>query len=67
MNAAASAAPAPANAETCHEVRRSELPLCCPTPSMALWNSHPRVYLPIEAEGGRATCPYCGSQFVLVD
>jgi len=66
MNAA-SAVLAPANTELCHEVRRSELPLCCPTPSMALWNSHPRVYLPIEAKGGRVTCPYCGSQFVLVD
>jgi len=65
MNAAAPLAQA--NAETCHEVRRSELPLSCPAPSMALWNSHPRVYLPIEAQGGRAECPYCGSQFVLVD
>ena len=35
-------------------------------PSMALWNSHPRVYLPIE-KTGRATCPYCGASFVLVD
>jgi len=65
MNAVAPLAPA--NAESCHEVRRSELPLSCPTSSMALWNSHPRVYLPIEAQGGRAQCPYCGSHFVLVD
>jgi uncharacterized Zn-finger protein len=33
---------------------------------MALWNSHPRVYLPIEARG-EADCPYCGAHFVLVD
>jgi len=65
MNAAAPLAKA--NADTCYEVRRSELPLSCPTPSMALWNSHPRVYLPIEAQGGRAECPYCGTHFVLVD
>jgi len=63
----ASAPPAKVNAESCHEVRRSELPLSCPTPSVALWNSHPRVYLPIEAMGGRVRCPYCGSQFVLLD
>ena len=47
-------ATAPANAQTRYEVRRAELPLSCPTPAMALWNSHPRVYLPIEAEGGEA-------------
>jgi uncharacterized Zn-finger protein len=34
---------------------------------MALWNSHPRVYLAIEAEGGESQCPYCGAHFVLVD
>ena len=55
---------APANAERRYEVQRSELPLSCPTPAMALWNSHPRVYLPIEATG-EATCPYCGAHFVL--
>lgn len=50
-----------------HEVRRADLPLSCPLPSMSLWNSHPRVYLAIEAEGGRAECPYCGEQYLLVD
>ena len=55
---------APANAERRYEVQRSELPLSCPTPAMALWNSHPRVYLPIEATG-EATCPYCSAHFVL--
>lgn len=57
---------APANTERRYEVQRSELPLSCPTPAMALWNSHPRVYLPIEATG-EATCPYCGAHFVLKD
>lgn len=56
----------PANAERQYQVRRAELPLSCPTPAMALWNSHPRVYLPIEASG-KARCPYCGAQFELVD
>jgi uncharacterized Zn-finger protein len=33
---------------------------------MALWNSHPRVYLPVEEERS-CKCPYCGAQFVLID
>jgi len=56
--------PQPANTERRYTVKRSELPLACPTPEMALWNSHPRVYLPIEATGS-AKCPYCGAVFVL--
>lgn len=57
----------PANAERRYEVRRGDLPLSCPTPEMSLWNSHPRVYLPIEKQGGEAQCPYCSAQYVLVD
>jgi uncharacterized Zn-finger protein len=60
------AAPGPAGVQR-HEVRRADLPLSCPLPSMALWNQHPRVYLPIEAEGGTSHCPYCGATYVLVD
>ena len=59
--------PEQANAERRYEVSRSELPLSCPMPAMGLWDSHPRVYLPIESEGGKADCPYCGAHFVLVD
>jgi uncharacterized Zn-finger protein len=55
-----------ANAESSYEVRRADLPLSCPMPSMALWNSHPRVYLPVE-ETGTAKCPYCGAVFVLAE
>lgn len=58
--------PLPANTERRYEVVRAQLPLSCPTPEMALWNSHPRVYLPIEATGS-AKCPYCGAVFVLKD
>lgn len=54
----------PANTERRYSVTRAELPLSCPTPGMAVWNSHPRVYLPIEATGS-AKCPYCGAVFVL--
>ncbi|CEG55839.1 zinc-finger domain-containing protein [Legionella fallonii] len=54
----------PANAKKNYVVHRSELPLSCPTNEMELWNSHPKVYLPIE-ETGVEVCPYCGSRFVL--
>lgn len=57
---------AQANAQQRYEVTRADLPLSCPMPSMALWNSHPRVYLPIEQERN-CICPYCGAQFVLID
>lgn len=60
------AQPQPANAQTQYEVRRADLPLSCPLPEMALWNSHPRVYLPIEATG-EAECPYCSAHFTLKD
>lgn len=50
-----------------YEVRRADLPLSCPLPSMAVWNEHPRVYLSIVEDGGRSKCPYCGTTYVLVD
>ncbi len=57
-----------ANAEKRYTVHRADLPLSCPLPSMALWNSHPRVYLAIEAAPDHEVqCPYCGAHFVLAD
>lgn len=56
----------PANAENHYDVTHSDLPLSCPMPGMALWNSHPKVYLAVEASGS-AKCPYCGAQFTLKD
>ena len=56
----------PANTKRLYTVKREDLPLSCPTPDMALWNSHPRVYLPIE-KTGEAKCPYCGADFRLED
>lgn len=55
-----------ANAENHYQVTRADLPLHCPLDGMSLWNSHPRVYLPIEATG-KAKCPYCGADFSLKD
>jgi uncharacterized Zn-finger protein len=54
----------PPNAQNRYEVTVTDLPLSCPMPAMSLWNSHPRVYLPIEATGW-AKCPYCSAEFVL--
>jgi uncharacterized Zn-finger protein len=48
-----------------YEVGEADLPLHCPLPGMFLWNSHPKVYLPIEATG-EAKCPYCGASYRLV-
>ncbi len=55
-----------ANTEKTYEVHRKDLPLSCPTPEQKLWNSHPRVYLPIE-KTGEALCPYCSARYRLVD
>lgn len=46
------------------EVTASDLPLHCPLPSQKLWNTHPRVFLPVEATG-EARCPYCGTVYRL--
>jgi uncharacterized Zn-finger protein len=46
------------------EITAEDLPLHCPMPSMKLWNTHPRVFLPVE-ETGDALCPYCGTRYRL--
>lgn len=55
-----------ANTRQEYEVSRKDLPHSCPTAEQKIWNSHPRVYLPIE-ETGTAVCPYCSAHFRLVD
>lgn len=52
----------PANAQNKYSVRPKDLPLSCPMPGMYLWNSHPKVYIPV-AETGEAKCPYCGAEY----
>jgi uncharacterized Zn-finger protein len=54
----------PANTQEKYQVTNSDLPLACPGSNMTLWNSHPRVYLPIEKTGW-AKCPYCGAEYTL--
>ena len=56
----------PANAENRYDIGHRDLPLSCPMPGMSLWNSHPKVYLAVEATGS-AKCPYCGAVYVLKD
>ncbi len=46
------------------EVTAADLPLHCPLPSQKLWNTHPRVFLPIEMTKP-ARCPYCGTLYKL--
>lgn len=53
-----------ASAKRTYTVTKADLPLCCPMPDMRLWDSHPRVYLPIEATG-EFTCPYCNAHYFL--
>ncbi len=48
------------------EITRNDLPLHCPVDENSLWNTHPRVFLPIE-DTGEAVCPYCGCQYILKD
>lgn len=55
-----------ANAEKRYEVTSADLPLSCPTAEMSLWNSHPRVFLPLD-KTGHEKCPYCGAEFFLKD
>ena len=47
-----------------YTVTVADLPLSCPMPGMSLWNSHPKVYLPIE-QTGWAKCPYCSAEYTL--
>ena len=54
------------NAQNRYEITVADLPLHCPMDGMSLWNSHPRVYLPID-KSGQERCPYCGAVYVLKD
>lgn len=55
-----------ANAEKMYKVTAKDLPLHCPQPDSYLWNSHPKVFLPIE-DTGEAKCPYCSASYTLVE
>jgi len=55
------------NAESQVDVTKDQLPLHCPTPDSPLWNSHPRVFIPIEEPGEEAACSYCGTVYRMVE
>lgn len=49
-----------------YQISPKDLPLSCPMPDMRLWDSHPRIYLPIT-QTGYITCPYCDTEYHLID
>lgn len=56
------------------EITVDDLPLHCPMPGQRLWDSHPKVYLPIQdapisadSSAREQACPYCGTVYVLRD
>ena len=59
-------APEIPNVKQVYYVTWRDLPLSCPTPQMRVWDSHPRIYLPIQ-ESGHEQCPYCGAIYILKD
>ena len=36
----------------------------CPNPKMALWSTHPRVFIDVVGHG-EGKCPYCGTVYRL--
>ena len=38
--------------------------VACPNPGMALWSTHPRVFIDV-ASTGEGKCPYCGTVYRL--
>ena len=55
-----------ANDKTQYEITAKDLPLHCPMPNMTLWDSHPKVFLPIEdATDHHIICPYCSAEYKL--
>jgi len=46
------------------EITAEALPLHCPMPNTPLWNSHPRVFIPV-GKLGEARCPYCSTLYKL--
>lgn len=38
--------------------------VACPNPKMALWSTHPKVFIDV-AKAGQARCPYCSTLYRL--
>ena len=54
----------PASKDGAIIITAHDLPLHCPTKEVALWASHPRVFLDMTVTG-TAACPYCGTKYQL--
>lgn len=52
-------------AETTYEVTEADLPVHCPMEGTTLWDSHPRVYIPLDQQN-ESKCPYCGANYKLI-
>ncbi len=53
------------NASESVTVTAADLPLHCPMPGKRLWDSHPKVFLPIE-NSAQEKCPYCSTVYTLI-
>ncbi len=52
------------NTKSHYDVTSDDLPLHCPMPGSSLWNSHPQVFIALDANG-HGKCPYCGAEYQL--
>ena len=44
------------------ELDGKDLPAYCPNPTMPIWSSHPRIYIPFD-DHGEGKCTYCGTVY----
>lgn len=61
-----------ANTERESKVTQADLPFSCPPKDSRIWDSHPRVFLPLGQEDKgeiirQVECPYCAAAYALVD
>ena len=64
-NSGTSTAAAEAKALAVITLEAKDLPAFCPSPSMPIWNHHPKVFLDVVTTGA-AKCPYCGTGYQLI-
>lgn len=57
-----------ANAQLVYELTEKEAAkgVSCPSDDVALWNSHPKVFLPLKTVGEHL-CPYCSAKYIVKD
>lgn len=45
-------------------VKQNNLPFHCPPKDAKKWNMHPKIFLKFD-QGGKPSCPYCGTHYRL--